>query len=535
MKSRIHIIGLLGLFFSLFCLDGVWAQTQIDGSPLYHKDGKVGVGTSSPQYNLHVNGTFRANRLVLEDSIKARYGLHMIAEKGVQLGYGREDIGFVLKNMIRNKSASFKVLDDRLHINYPGSGLDLRGDNNFVVHANTWVRDTAFWVGHSKNLGVRFASGGIPVIETKGGMQIVTDNTHWGLVVRKKDISNKAHLYVNAEGIGLSNQLYGGIFHRISDGKVVTGTGLVSPTVEGHYGNVILQNNLKVEEDKISAQSKVSAPGLTVTSNGRIDWGWEGRSIDLYDPESGSTVMRFRNSMGTGAGNPKGGFSFATNDGRSMVRIINNSMGIGTETPGAKMHIVGPVGKGLRVSKEHVDPENRYLNIWQGNTGGVIDAVGTGELYLGFDNNLNVGLAGKGGKVRVGSLDFGGDALMAVAGTLEAKEIKVKIDAGGVVPDYVFKPDYGLRSLRDIEDFIRKEGHLPEIPSEKEILEAGGVETGDFQMRLLKKIEELTLYAIEQEKKIKKQHTVIQNMEKDRERIDRLEKLVLELTERKSK
>lgn len=68
-------------------------------------------------------------------------------------------------------------------------------------------------------------------------------------------------------------------------------------------------------------------------------------------------------------------------------------------------------------------------------------------------------------------------------------------------PDYVFEEDYNLMSLGELEKFIESKNHLPNIPSAKELV--GPINISDMQMRLLAKIEELTLYTIEQDKKIK--------------------------------
>lgn len=85
-----------------------------------------------------------------------------------------------------------------------------------------------------------------------------------------------------------------------------------------------------------------------------------------------------------------------------------------------------------------------------------------------------------------------GDAI--IDGKVNCEEVKVEVLD---IPDYVFRADYPLRSLKETSAFITAHHHLPEIPSEKEILANGGVDLGDMNMRLLKKIEELTLYQIE--------------------------------------
>ena len=69
--------------------------------------------------------------------------------------------------------------------------------------------------------------------------------------------------------------------------------------------------------------------------------------------------------------------------------------------------------------------------------------------------------------------------------------------------DYVFQKDYSLPSLLEVEEFIGENGHLPGVPSENEVLE-NGVDLSEMNTILLKKIEELTLYVINQQKEIEK-------------------------------
>ncbi|HAA12242.1 MAG TPA: hypothetical protein DCE41_11295 [Cytophagales bacterium] len=91
-------------------------------------------------------------------------------------------------------------------------------------------------------------------------------------------------------------------------------------------------------------------------------------------------------------------------------------------------------------------------------------------------------------------------------GTAEVKEIHV--DAGTTWADFVFADDYQLRPLREVEAFIQENKHLPEVPSEEEVATQGYSQT-DLNATLLQKIEELTLYVIELEKKV-------ENLEADR-------------------
>ena len=87
---------------------------------------------------------------------------------------------------------------------------------------------------------------------------------------------------------------------------------------------------------------------------------------------------------------------------------------------------------------------------------------------------------------------------MKVNAKIEAKEVKVTLTP---TADFVFAEDYNLPKLEEVEKHIKEKKHLPEIASAKE-MEKEGVNVGEFQIKLLQKIEELTLYSIEQNKKI---------------------------------
>ena len=84
---------------------------------------------------------------------------------------------------------------------------------------------------------------------------------------------------------------------------------------------------------------------------------------------------------------------------------------------------------------------------------------------------------------------------LSVNGTIRAKEIIVDTNWS----DYVFHPNYRLRPLSEVATYVGANHHLPEVPSEAEVQEKG-ISLGDMQSRLLAKIEELTLYVIQQER-----------------------------------
>jgi len=125
------------------------------------------------------------------------------------------------------------------------------------------------------------------------------------------------------------------------------------------------------------------------------------------------------------------------------------------------------------------------------------------------------------GIVGIGTTTTGTHKL-AVDGTIGAREITVEL---GTWSDFVFEPDYDLRPLAEVEEYINKNHHLPEIPSAAEV-EENGINLGEMNAKLLQKIEELTLYLIEQNKTNGEQNNqlVTQNesMEKMQKQIDQL-------------
>lgn len=108
--------------------------------------------------------------------------------------------------------------------------------------------------------------------------------------------------------------------------------------------------------------------------------------------------------------------------------------------------------------------------------------------------------------------------ILDVIGTIRAREIKVDLEGA----DFVFEKNYKLMPLDELEKFVKEQKHLPEIIPASE-MEKNGTELGDLNSKLLQKIEELTLYTIDQQKQIdelKKQNEKLKNIE---EKIAKLE------------
>lgn len=128
-----------------------------------------------------------------------------------------------------------------------------------------------------------------------------------------------------------------------------------------------------------------------------------------------------------------------------------------------------------------------YANDFSGGT-----RIGTNILFLdGGNSYINTGNLGIGTNAP--------DEKLTVKGKIHAEEVIVDLNVP--VADYVFGKEYKLMPLHKVEEYVNANSHLPEVPSAAEIKEKG-MSMGEMQNKLLQKVEELTLYVIQQQKEI---------------------------------
>jgi len=103
--------------------------------------------------------------------------------------------------------------------------------------------------------------------------------------------------------------------------------------------------------------------------------------------------------------------------------------------------------------------------------------------------------------------------MLSVDGLILAKEVRVAVSTTTHWADYVFAKGYKLKSLSDVEQYILKHKHLPDVPSAEEVKE-NGIDMLEMNSILLKKIEELTLYTIALQKQLDAQQKEINTLKK---------------------
>lgn len=201
-------------------------------------------------------------------------------------------------------------------------------------------------------------------------------------------------------------------------------------------------------------------------------------------------------------------------DQQVMTWLYNGNVGIGRTDPGANLHIQNLVGSkpggvnaptisvlrmGRMGTASYSYPESAEFRIGHGGSnvwgsqldlyinGGANQTETPDQQVMTWQYNGNVGIGTTTPAER-----------LSVNGHIRAVEIKVEATNW---PDYVFQPDYELPTLTQIGEQIKLKGHLPDMPSAKEV-ETNGIALGEMNKLLLKKVEELTLHLINENKKL---------------------------------
>jgi hypothetical protein len=177
----------------------------------------------------------------------------------------------------------------------------------------------------------------------------------------------------------------------------------------------------------------------------------------------------------------------------------NGRIGIGTLNPAGVLHVVDAAGgfffDGLnaeynRIKSTAVAPVTPKPLLISAQLSGT-----TPDIYINTSGNVGVGTMNPTSK-------------FTVAGNINSREVKVTVDAGA---DFVFENNYDLPSLDIVDRYIKENKHLPEIASADE-MKKEGMNLSEMNIKLLQKIEELTLYTIDQQKKTENLVKIIKNL-----------------------
>ncbi|MBQ4821403.1 tail fiber protein [Aquimarina sp. MMG016] len=262
----------------------------------------------------------------------------------------------------------------------------------------------------------------------------------------------------------------------------------------------------------------------------------------FYDPRIEAIDGTEPSIADLAAGGNSGGTAEA-NQGWSLIQgnVIYNdtgNVGIGTNSPDEKLHLSfgnlklqGDSKEYLTIKFDDLDSATLYEMYAEPGTESLnFDINGQNKFLIRTDGNVGIGtttptqkldVAGNAqisgdlfstGRIAIGTTAEDPGYALTVKGKIHTQEVKVDLK-GVIAPDYVFLENYNLKTLQEVRDYIKREGHLPNIPSAKE-MEQKGLNLKIMNLKLLEKIEELTLYTLDQEDKIKFLERRLEKIEK---------------------
>ncbi|WP_299441939.1 hypothetical protein [uncultured Aquimarina sp.] len=255
-------------------------------------------------------------------------------------------------------------------------------------------------------------------------------------------------------------------------------------------GNVGIGTNSPSAKLQITDQGNSSATTLQLNNrikfrgDGVMNWG-SSADHGILSWNTGKAII------GAKTGND---LSILASGSEKMIVKTNGNVGIGTNSPNDKLEVIGNVRSSSKFvvtgigALEKNNADFRLWSIQKMNFGS-----GISNTHMTIDTNGFIGIG-----------TTSPDSKLAVNGNIHTKEVKVDLIGWA---DYVFKEGYNLPTLQQVEDHIATKGHLINIPSAAEVAE-NGILLGEMNAKLLEKIEELTLYTIAQEKKLKEQETI---------------------------
>lgn len=223
--------------------------------------------------------------------------------------------------------------------------------------------------------------------------------------------------------------------------------------------------------------------------------------------------------------------------------ILNHQgrVGIGNRTPNSKLHVHdgriqitgnnsygGPMmvfGGDTNAPNgqwgiEYMSGGVSGLNFWKpdgstnGTNGGGVGnhflfLADNGKVSIGMEPSMNPNFVNADGKVT-----YSGNYNLYVGTGILTEKLTIALRSSADWADYVFKDDYNLLPLNEVEKYIDEKGHLPNVPSADDVLQSG-INVAKMDAKLLEKIEELTLYMIEQNKRLEKQEKQIAKLERE--------------------
>jgi trimeric autotransporter adhesin len=373
---------------------------------------------------------------------------------------------------------------------YPTHLLDVRGDASFTVGEE----QDAFLVysGPNEYNLIRY-NGDVDKLllmedPTSGSVGIGTSAPVSKLGIMGNASIGTTYAGINAPASGL-----------IVEGKVGIGTTNPQDKLDIN-GSLSITGNGSTGASGINGQKTSGV--FTVNAN---TGSYNGPNIEMNGMTKADNPGRLR-FISYGTGTDKGDILFTNYDNAAqswndkMIITANGNVGIGTNYPLNGVHIKNNTATSTNLWLDATNISGGVNWMIQSTCGS--NSLGQGKLVFRDETNAKDLLT-------IYSTASTYPGVMSFNGKIYAQEVEVKL---GAFPDYVFQKEYNLMSIDNLQNYIEKNGHLPNMAS-KEDVEKNGIGIGEMNRVLLEKVEELSLYLIEQNKLLKEQQQQINQLE----------------------
>lgn len=431
-------------------------------------DGNVGIGTTAPQTLLHIQNSANGWTQTIKGAATSTNDIVGIKFK---TGYNGEE-------NLERKWIGIAAVVESIH-----------GDANGL----------ALYTGQTERLRIaHFGNVGIGKTDPKVKLDVL------GQGIFSRDgtpaYSDPNYTLAIAENTQTTNKKASISFHNSGQDE---GTIELSPTSESGFRALKFYDhqNLGLGLD-VRGNIKTSG-NIGIGINPLVQ-------VKLHVRETGSSANTWRGRIVAGGDNQAvvlgeynnqawlGGHNVGLNQWTNLVIAPGGNVAIGNITPTSKFHLDGnmkinssnTIEFGAGITKQG---DNGKIGYGTFETGSLC-IIGAGTATDASDRRItfwNSGGAKFLGKVRI-------EGNLSVVGEIKTNKVIV---TQSVFADYVFEEDYNLKSLNEVESYIKTHKHLPNIPSAKEVKEKG-LDTGEMLKLQMEKIEELTLHIIRQQKEI---------------------------------